>query len=66
MIQKDVISKNFKVETKTLKAAKNRNSRSVLIPGIDSLFIVYDLYTRILDNFLCNVKCLNKFYVFSW
>lgn len=41
------VLKNFKVETKTLEAAKNRKPNSVLVPGIDTLQVVYDLYTRV-------------------
>lgn len=41
------VLKNFKVETKTLEAAKNRKPNGVLVPGIDTLHVVYDLYTRV-------------------
>lgn len=58
---KDIISKDFKVETKTLKAAQNRKLKSVLVPNIDTLYIVYDLYTRILDKLSFNDKCLINF-----
>ncbi|KAK5774109.1 triglyceride lipase PWA37_001117 [Arxiozyma heterogenica] len=61
MNQKDIIAKNFKVETKIIEAAKNRKLKSVLVPGIDTLYIVYDLYTQILDKSSFNDKYLINF-----
>lgn len=41
------VLQDFKLETKTLEAASNRKPNSVLIPGIDVLHVVYDLYKNV-------------------
>ena len=41
------VLQDFKLETKTLEAASNRKPNSVLVPGIDVLHVVYDLYKNV-------------------
>lgn len=40
-----VLRKIYQKETKVLQAARNRKPNSVLVPGIDTLDVIYDLYS---------------------